>query len=52
LGPIAAAMQQQYLEEVARTFPGQVRARVPLFSEEVRGLPMLRQMAAALFAES
>lgn len=47
-----AAMQQQYLEEVARTFPGQVRARVPLFSEEVRGLPMLRQMAAALFAES
>ncbi len=30
-------------------FDGNVRAIVPLFDQEVRGVPMLRQAAEALF---
>jgi arsenite-transporting ATPase len=43
------AMQGEYLEEIERTFPN-VRAMVPLFETEVRGVPMLRRTASCLFA--
>ncbi len=43
------AMQAEYLKEIERTFPN-VRAIVPLFDTEVRGLPMLSQTAECLFA--
>lgn len=43
------AMQAEYLAEIERSFPN-VRAIVPLFDTEVRGIPMLRQTADHLFA--
>ena len=43
------AMQAEYLKEIEQTFPN-VRAIVPLFDTEVRGLPMLTQTAECLFA--
>ena len=43
------AMQAEYLEEIERTFPN-VRAMVPLFETEVRGVPMLRRTADHMFA--
>jgi arsenite-transporting ATPase len=44
-------MQEEHLGTIREKFDGQVRAIVPLFDQEVRGIPMLRQAAAALFAE-
>jgi arsenite-transporting ATPase len=44
------AMQDGYLEEIRQTFDGQVRAVVPLFDSDVRGVPMLTKAADALFA--
>ena len=44
-------MQEEHLGTIREKFDGQVRAVVPLFDQEVRGIPMLRQAAAALFAE-
>jgi arsenite-transporting ATPase len=43
------AMQAEYMQEIVRTFPN-LRAVVPLFETEVRGVPMLGRMAAQLFA--
>ena len=43
------AMQQQYLRQIGETFGDGVRAIVPLFDTEVRGVPMLRRLAEALF---
>jgi arsenite-transporting ATPase len=43
-------MQRGYLDEIWRTFDGQVRALVPLFESEVRGVDMLRRLADAMFA--
>ncbi len=43
-------MQAGHLEKIAATFSSQVRAQVPLFETEVRGLPMLRRVADRLFA--
>lgn len=43
-------MQRGYLDEIWRTFDGQVRALVPLFESEVRGVAMLRRLAEAMFA--
>jgi len=43
------AMQEAYREEIARAFPGMVRAVVPLFETEVRGVSMLERMARILF---
>jgi arsenite-transporting ATPase len=43
------AMQDAYMEEIWRTFPD-VRAVVPLFDTEVRGVDMLRRTADYLFA--
>ncbi len=42
-------MQEAYREEIARVFPGMVRAVIPLFETEVRGVPMLDRMARLLF---
>lgn len=43
------AMQDGYMEEIWRSFPD-VRAIVPLFETEVRGVEMLERTAAHLFA--
>jgi arsenite-transporting ATPase len=43
------AMQDTYMEEINRSFPD-VRAVVPLFDQEVRGLAMLKRTAEHLFA--
>lgn len=43
------AMQDRYMGEIAVKFEGLVRARAPLFENEVRQVPMLRQMAEAVF---
>jgi len=43
------AMQDDYMEEIWRSFPD-VRAIVPLFEQEVRGVEMLERTAAHLFA--
>jgi len=43
------AMQDDYMEEIWRSFPD-VRALVPLFEKEVRGVDMLERTAAHLFA--
>jgi arsenite-transporting ATPase len=44
------AMQAEHLQTIREKFDGSVRAVVPLFDQEVRGVPMLEQAAAALFA--
>ena len=44
-------MQEEHLGTIREKFDGQVRAIVPLFDQDVRGIPMLRLAAAALFAE-
>jgi anion-transporting ArsA/GET3 family ATPase len=46
------AMQQGYLREIRDAFEGQVRAVVPLFDSDVRGVPMLRKAADRLFPEA
>jgi arsenite-transporting ATPase len=43
------AMQDTYMEEIWRSFPD-VRAIVPLFEKEVRGVEMLERTASHLFA--
>ena len=43
------AMQDEYMEEIWRSFPD-VRAIVPLFEQEVRGVEMLDRTASYLFA--
>jgi arsenite-transporting ATPase len=45
------AMQADYLREIRDTFDGQVRAVVPLFDSDVRGVPMLSKAAERLFAD-
>jgi len=43
------AMQDGYMEEIWHKFDGQVRAILPLFETEVRGVEMLERMADVLF---
>jgi arsenite-transporting ATPase len=43
------AMQDTYMEEIRKSFPD-VRAVIPLFDTEVRGLAMLQRTAEHLFA--
>jgi arsenite-transporting ATPase len=45
------AMQADYLREIRDTFDGQVRAVVPLFDSDVRGVPMLSKAAERLFPD-
>jgi arsenite-transporting ATPase len=42
-------MQADHMATIWEKFDGNVRAIVPLFDQEVRGVPMLRQAAEALF---
>jgi arsenite-transporting ATPase len=44
------AMQDEHMETIRQKFDGQVRAIVPLFETEVRGVDMLRRLASAMFA--
>ncbi len=44
------AMQDEYMQEIEREFDGMVRAILPLFETEVRGVDMLKRTAALLFA--
>ncbi|MGH9425439.1 MAG: ArsA family ATPase, partial [Terriglobia bacterium] len=44
-------MQDEHMKTIWEKCDGSVRAIVPLFDQEVRGLPMLRQTGQALFAE-
>lgn len=43
------AMQDSYMDDVWRRFDGQVRAIVPLYDDEVRGVPALRRLAHDVF---
>jgi arsenite-transporting ATPase len=43
------AMQEQYMDEIWRTFNGGVRGIVPLFETEVRGTEMLARVADYMF---
>jgi arsenite-transporting ATPase len=44
------AMQDRYMVEIWEKFDGMVRAKLPLFETEVRGVEMLQRMGKALFA--
>jgi arsenite-transporting ATPase len=43
------AMQSEYMAQIWKTFDGGVRALVPLFETEVRGVDMLKRTADHLF---
>jgi arsenite-transporting ATPase len=43
------AMQSDYMDQIWKTFDGGVRAIVPLFETEVRGVDMLRRTADQVF---
>jgi arsenite-transporting ATPase len=43
------AMQDSYMQEIWDTFDGMVRAIVPLYETEVRGVEMLDRTASVLF---
>jgi arsenite-transporting ATPase len=43
-------MQAGYLDEIRRTFDGQVRAVLPLYDSDIRGVRMLERAGGALFA--
>ncbi len=42
------AMQAEHMETIWREFDGMVRALLPLYETEVRGVPMLQRMASQL----
>jgi arsenite-transporting ATPase len=44
-------MQNEHMKTIWQKFDGAVRAVVPLFDQEVRGISMLRQAGLALFSE-
>ncbi len=44
------SMQSDYMDEIWDTFDGGVRAIIPLFEKEVRGVEMLQRTANKLFA--
>src|ERR1019366_672721 len=57
VGPDAAdfvknrvAMQQEHMRTIWREFDGSVRALVPLFDTEVRGVPLLQRLCDAIYA--
>jgi arsenite-transporting ATPase len=58
VGPDAAefvrnrvSMQQEHMKTIWREFDDSVRAIVPLFETEVRGVAMLQRLCDAIFAE-
>ena len=44
------AMQQEHMKTIWREFDDSVRAIVPLFEAEVRGVPMLQRLCDAIYA--
>jgi arsenite-transporting ATPase len=44
------AMQEEYMREIRDAFNGQVRAVLPLYDSDIRGVPMLVKAGDALFA--
>lgn len=44
------AMQDEYMEEIAKQFDGMLRSVLPLFETEIRGVDMLKRTAGLLFA--
>jgi arsenite-transporting ATPase len=44
------AMQEAYLEQIGEEFEGQVRAVLPLYDSEIRGVESLKRAADSLFA--
>jgi arsenite-transporting ATPase len=42
-------MQAEYLDEIGRSFDGQVRAVVPLYDSDIRGVEMLQKAGGGLF---
>jgi arsenite-transporting ATPase len=44
------AMQQEHMHTVWQKFDGSVRAIVPLYETEIRGVPMLRRLGDSTFA--
>lgn len=42
-------MQSGYLDEIGERFPGQVRAVVPLFDSDIRGVPSISRATASVF---
>jgi arsenite/tail-anchored protein-transporting ATPase len=44
------AMQREHMATIWEKFDGAVRAVVPLFETEIRGVPMLRRLAEALYS--
>jgi anion-transporting ArsA/GET3 family ATPase len=43
------SMQDSYMKEIETVFPGMVRAVLPLFETEIRGVKMLERTATALY---
>jgi hypothetical protein len=43
-------MQQEHMRTIWREFDDGVRAIVPLFETEIRGVPMLERLCDAIFA--
>jgi anion-transporting ArsA/GET3 family ATPase len=44
------AMQEGYLAEIGQEFDGEVRAVLPLYDSEIRGVESLKMAGEALFA--
>jgi arsenite-transporting ATPase len=44
------AMQQEHMQTIWREFDGKVRAVVPLFETEIRGVPMLKRLCDVILA--
>src|SRR5512137_2409213 len=44
------AMQDEHMQTIWKEFDGQVRAILPLYETEIRGVPALKRMAGNLFA--
>jgi arsenite/tail-anchored protein-transporting ATPase len=44
------AMQDEHMKTIWEKFDGNVRAIVPLYETEIRGVPMLERLGAAMFA--
>jgi arsenite/tail-anchored protein-transporting ATPase len=44
------AMQEEHMETIRKEFAGQVRAVVPLYDEELRGVPALERAATVVFS--
>ncbi|MBI2087375.1 MAG: ArsA family ATPase [Deltaproteobacteria bacterium] len=45
-------MQEEHMKTIWEKFDGSVRALVPLFDQDVRGIEMLQRAASALFAQA